>query len=358
MRILTVLAFCLMLALPAQSQENFSFFGDFRGRVELDRSSDKSDGTIRDDRDRMRVRGRFGFNYTRSERVAFGMRVRTGDPASVQSPHVTLGDGFSHKPLQIDKLFARVGFEGGSAWFGKNSNPFWHQNEMFWDDDVTLEGLSASYDINDFLEARVGYFILDTPSSNGFSDQSRMMSGQFVFSEGRFSGALGVRVFEQNPDQVDAGLQDMDYTLVTGSVYGSFEAGRNPVRVGIDISSNLEDYDSVMQNHDQTLAWVGSVRFGPSSEAGDWQLRYYYAHIEKYAVVGRFAQDDWVRWGSATSTRSSNFAGHEIRAVYTLGVNQNLVARFYMVDGLEKEATNAVSLESGTRIRLDWNISF
>jgi len=29
-----------------------------------------------------------------------------------------------------------------------------------------------------------------------------------------------------------------------------------------------------------------------------------------------------------------------------------------MVDGLEKEAANAVSLESGTRIRLDWNISF
>lgn len=358
MRLLSSLAFCLLLTAPAQSQDQLTFFGDFRARVELDRSSDTSDGAQRDDRDRMRVRGRFGFNYARSERVSFGMRLRTGSAAATQSSHVTLGDEFSHKSLQIDKVFARVGFEGGSAWFGKNSNPFWHQNEMFWDDDVTMEGLAAQYMFNEFIEARGGYFVLDTPSSNTFSDQSHMVGGQIVFTHRAINGAIGLTSFRENPDQSDARLEDMDYTIVSGSLYGSIDAGDRPLRIGFDVASNMEDYDAAFHNADQTLAWVASLRYGPSSSTGDWQFRYYYAHVEKFAVVGRFAQDDWLRWGSATSTRSSNFAGHELRAVYTLGVNQNLVARFYRVEGLEIEQAGSASLESGTRIRLDWNISF
>ncbi|MBT4603062.1 MAG: hypothetical protein HOC28_07980, partial [Bacteroidetes Order II. Incertae sedis bacterium] len=344
MRTLTLLLLFLMIASPAVSQDKLTFYGDFRGRVELDRNSDKSDGTTRDNRDRMRIRARFGLNYAHSNRVTLGMRIRTGDPASIQSPHITLGDGLSTKPIALDRVFARVTFDGGSVWFGKNSNPFWHQNELFWDDDVMLEGAAATYRLHDKVEARLGYFVLDTPSSNSFADQAKMLGGQLIASQGILTAAIGIQSIRENPDAVDTRLSDVDYTLVSGSMYADLRFNDRPVRVGLDIISNLENYDQVMYNHDQTSGFVASARYGSANKTGDWQFRYYFSYIQKYAVVGAFAQDDWVRWGSATSTRSSNFWGHEVRAVYVPGEGQNLVLRAYLVEALELESTGASAL--------------
>ncbi len=358
-----ILSMCLLLTLTvqtakAQMNEKLSFSGDFRSRIELDRSSDNSDGTTRDDRDRMRIRARFGLTYTFSERVSFGMRLRTGNPESAQSPHLTLGDEMSPLPIQLDKAFAQVRFSGGSAWFGKNSNPFWHQNEMFWDDDVTMEGLSGTYNIGDQLDIRAGYFILDSPNSNTFSDQASMLGGQLVYSSGPITGAVGVEKVRENSSVDDLKLGDLDYLFLKASLFGTFSIGKQDARLGVDVSSNMETYDDALFNHDQTLGYVLSARIGKSSSAGDWQFEYFYAHIEKYAVIGAFAQDDWLRWGSATTTRSSNFAGHEGRVVYTLGPKQNLMARLFTVEGIAKEKASSMTLETGTRFRIDWNIGF
>ena len=35
-------------------------------------------------------------------------------------------------------------------------------------------------------------------------------------------------------------------------------------------------------------------------------LGYYYAHMEALAVSSSYAQDDWVRWGTANQTRATN----------------------------------------------------
>ena len=33
-----------------------------------------------------------------------------------------------------------------AAWGGRNVTPFWQQNELFWDEDVTPTGLAGTYD--------------------------------------------------------------------------------------------------------------------------------------------------------------------------------------------------------------------
>ncbi len=58
---------------------------------------------------------------------------------------------------------------------------------------------------------------------------------------------------------------------------------------------------------------MAQVFYGGLGRRHEYQVSYTYAHIEDYAVVAFFAQDDWHRWGSAGETRSSNFAGHEVR---------------------------------------------
>ncbi len=347
-------------------KKKLELYGDMRFRVELDRNSTKSDGSERDNRDRLRFRFRFGFDYKHSDHFSFGGRLRSGSLASSQSPHVTLGNELTPKTIHIDKAYINAKWNSGFIWAGKNSFPFWKQNEMFWDDDVTPEGLAFSQSFKlgkSGIAANGGYFILDNSTSNTFGDQARLLGAQLAF-KGKMKGLKiqaggGIFVFREDTTQVDIRLADLDYTI---GVFGANLALKNwpkPVKIGVDFMANLENYDTTeVFNADQTTGYVASIKIGELKNKGDWLLGYYYAHIEEFAVVARYAQDDWVRWGSSTETRSSNFQGHEIRFAYALGSKNNLVARLYLVEGLKLRNAAATSEEDGTRFRIDWNIGF
>ncbi len=346
--------------------DRFHFSGDFRGRVELDRDSRKSDGSNRADRDRLRVRGRFSLTYAHSDHVQLGWRIRTGDPQSRQSPHVTLGDHFKTLPVALDRLYARVSAEHGWIWFGKNSNPFWHRNELFWDDDVTLEGVAGAVHLFETdgtaIQGRAGYFLLDIPLSNTFSDQTHMTATQLILSGSggnlSYTVATSYSAIRENPDAEDTRLADLDYSILAGSVSITYSGLSRPIRFGADFARNTETYDTGLYNRDQRAAFVLSAQTGSLSAPRQVLFRVTYAKVEKYAIVGPFAQDDWLRWGSATTTQSSNFKGFEFRAAYAIDKKQNVVARLYTVDGVERESATASALQSGTRFRLDWNIAF
>ena len=93
------------------------------------------------------------------------------------------------------------------------------------------------------------------------------------------------------------------------------------------------------------------VHLGKQKQQGDWLLGYYYADIETLAVNSSFAQDDWMRWGSATDTRGSDFHDHEFRFGYVLPWKWKVLARLYMV-----ESNN--NPEDGNRFRIDFNRKF
>jgi hypothetical protein len=124
-------------------------FGDFRLRFESDWDSKRANGTEREDRSRLRIRARFGARIDPNPYVSFGVRLRTGSRESQQSPHFTIsdfsGNATGPKSVVFDKWYAKVKYEGVSAWGGRNSFPFWKQNELFWDDDATPAGLAVRY---------------------------------------------------------------------------------------------------------------------------------------------------------------------------------------------------------------------
>ncbi len=360
----------LSVSTPLWAQQDeprkLNFSGDFRFRAEFDRDSQRSDGTQRDDRDRLRFRARFGLSYQYDEHISFGLRVRSGAAAATQSPHITLGSELTPKTFSLDKAFVRVASQSGWFWLGKNSFPFWTQNELFWDDDATPEGAAGAYTFGlragSSLTATGGLFILGTPTSNTFGDQARLVGGQLALKTGvgaaSVEAAGGLFAFREDPGQADPRLEDLDYSIGVAGARVTLNVGSKPVAIGADVMVNFEDYPATLFNDDQTTGYVGSLRVGSLNKKGDWLLGYYYAHVEKFAVVGRYAQDDWVRWGSATATRSSNFQGHEFRAALALGSKNNLVARFYLVDGIERESASATAKEDGARFRIDWNIGF
>ena len=375
-RSLSLLA-VLGLLIPAAAgaaifeKNGFKITGDFRARAEADFDSQRASGVPRDDRNRIRVRVRLGLDYAATDVFSFGLRLRSGSEDSHQSPHITVLDfddndtgdvhfNFDKWYLKArgDRLFRWLPSRETSIWIGRNSLPFWKQNELFWDDDVTPAGVAIGFK-NDTGESSFafngGYFSLPV----GMRDfAGNLAAAQLVFSGKSLTVAAGLLDVDANPADADAGrlLRGnglRDYSIWVGSLQGRF----GKWTLGADVMHNGESYSPTdpdpvtAANFDQTDGLVLSVKYGGLGNRGDWLAAYYYAEIETFAVNASYAQDDWVRWGSATETRGSDMEGSELRFAYALKKNVNLVARLYLVESI-------TTREDGSRFRLDFNYKF
>ncbi len=342
-----------------RTEKKFKFYGDFRFRAESDRNSRRTDGSYRDDRDRLRYRLRFGFKYNYNEHFELGGRIRSGNPLNQQSPHVTIGDDFRPDEISIDKAYLKYTYSNYWIWGGKNSMPFWRQNEMLWDDDVTPEGISTGGKLHlsneQFLSYVLGYYIANR-SNKKFSDDGNIIIAQLIFEpkikDHKLTASSGF-IFGNHLQNIPIpeGSFFMDYKIWASSI----QYKRNHFIFGADLYQNLENYadhpdmDDVYK--DQKTGYVGSVKYSIKK----FQFGYSYAHIEKYAVIDYFAQDDWIRWGTPTFTRSSNFKGHEFKARYHFNSQFNITFRSWFINGI---VTTGNHLESGNRFRLDLNFKF
>jgi hypothetical protein len=370
----------------AFASEKIQFDGDFRFRLEHDWSSQRSDGTERDDRARSRVRVRLGIEIAVSDYVDFGARLRTGADLSQQSPHLTILDfnsGDTGKAeFNFDKWYLRARSKSGriSGWAGRQKFPFWKQNDLFWTDDVTVMGLAGTRrqktGENSELAINVGYFSLPV-GMRSFSGQ--MGAVQIVYSTSfhnvGLTAAAGYYNVDANPSDLDAdplqnsftdpvnGLDDdillngdglRDYQMLVANVQAKLKVGERPLLFGVDLVSNEENYSemdpltSTAANAGETDGYVLSGQYGSTAERGDWLVGYYYAKIESLAVIASYAQNDWVRWGNGPQTRGSNLRGHEFRYAYAASSRLKIVARLYLVESI-------TTIEDGNRFRIDFD---
>lgn len=338
--------------------------GDLRLRYESDWDCRTADGMRRDDRERLRIRARVGLTIDPVSWGSFGLRLRTGASDSHQSPHVTLAD-FSGNPtgpngLGWDRWFVSFRSDRGTAWVGRNSFPFWTQNELFWDEDVTPMGLSLRYDHPigaGTLTVSAGYFALPDGMTRFVPHLS---AGQLVYSTDlgavTLTAAGGAFFFDgrSGAKYLRNGNGARDYAIWAGSVESRMNLGGLPVAAGADVMRNLKGYSAddpdpfTAANRDQTDGYVARITVGGLTGRGGWLAAYYYAYVEPFAVNASYAQDDWHRFGSATQTDASDFKGHEFRLAYALGGQVNLVARLYLVEAI-------TTAQEGKRFRVDFN---
>ncbi len=384
-----MLAMLFMVNVSAQDdvkkEKKLKLSADVRFRVEMDRNSDNSDGTTRADRDRFRYRARFGASYALNKNFEFGMRFRSGNPANQQSPHVTLGKGMDSDQFSIDKAYIKVKSNNGLwAWAGKNSMPFWEQNELLWDGDVNPEGLSfgGNFKLGDNakLVPVLGYYVLDQNSvtdTDGTTTQKFGDASNMNLFQVKFCNKFGDDKLTISTGIVNATLKD-DFETTDDFKYNiwatslQYKMKNIGLTFGLDYFSNLADYadltkavyDDVTETYvivdavsdrfeDQKTGYDVSVKYGK----GKFGAAFTYAAIQQYAVVDMFAQDDWVRWGNSDMTRSSNFQGFELNFKYKFTSKFNTTLRFWNVEGIEIR-DGGTDLETGTRIRLDFNIKF
>jgi hypothetical protein len=345
-----------------EKEKKFNFSGDVRFRTEIDRNSKRMDGTDREDRDRLRYRLRFALNYKMNNNFEIGARIRTGNPQNQQSTHITFGDEFDTDHIAIERAFIKAQTNNGLwIWAGKNSIPFWRQNESLWDDDVSPEGISAGgefkLDERSSLAPIAGVFIAGHSGKN-FSDDSSISVIQITFNRdignNKITASSGILRGSNLPNTPDGTHSFyLDYSIWASSMQYHFK--NIGLKLGLDYYINFEDYNDQEDIEEIFRDQKNGLVFSTIYNFKKWEFGYYYDTIEKYAVIDYFAQDDWVRWGNEFYTRSSNFSGHEFRINYSITDYLMTILRAYFVEGIK---TTETDLETGTRVRLDINFSF
>ncbi len=380
MRIKVLTLFCLLLFtawIYGQSEGSKSlklhFTGDFRFRIEQDWNSRKGDGSYRDDRSRLRYRARFGMKYQYNDWASFGFRIRTGYREKQQDSQLTLGDGFGEFatiPIGFEKLFFRVDYQWFEAWIGKNTFPFEKQDELFWSDNVYPEGIYAGASFrfeNSFIESlklSAAHFIVRS-SGNSFHKDEYLQVFQILSTHwnNRLKIYPAFYFFKNLPDIPDGNESFyLDYAVM--QLGTKMVILQKPyLTFGLDYYRNFEDYsknEHIPDNlRSQKTGIVSSVGWGKFSKKGDWMVKLFYTHLEKYAAVDFLAQNDWARWDYAAQGspdgRLTNFKGTELRAGYKVGKKFTLILRYFIVDQIIPLHTFT---ETGNRIRLDLNIGF
>lgn len=352
---------------PAKPVSPLTISGDLRLRYEWDWDSQNSAGVARTDRDRARARVRLGAGYKFSNEWSAGVRLRTGNPLSQQSPHLTFSssDGV-HDPLrvQLDRYFVQYKQGAFSGWAGRNGSPFWQQNECFWDDDVTPTGIAGTYEEKleqGSLATTMGAFYLPdgTNRLNG-----RMAGAQVKYTRpvkpSQFVLAAGLYYFDGKDGAKNLRNRNgaRDYLVGVLSAQWSTPVAKDlPLTLGADLFNNFRNYSAAdaaplaATNADETTGFVLSAQLGQLKQPHDWQLGYYYAHIGTFAVNASYSQDDWARFGSGPQSDVTDIKGHEFRATYVIAKNLNIAARLFLVEAI-------TSIQDGKRLRIDLNWKF
>lgn len=343
---------------------------DYRFRVEQDWNSVKSDGTLRDNRSRLRYRLRTGATYEKNW-YAFGLRIRTGDPNKQQDPQLTLGKGlkeFGTLPIGFEKAFFQIEKKTFKAWFGKNTYPFEKNNELFWSDNVFPEGIMVQKQINlqsNFLnkiKLTAGHFIIASNNTSFFDDAYFQGLQTSLISTGERVKVFPSIYFLRNIPDIPDGSHSflLNYTIM------HFGTKIKPLkdkllRVKFDYYHNIENYaqnNNILSSLvDQKSGYTLGLQYGKKGTKSDWFFKVTYGNLERYSVLDYMAQNDWARWDyssfNSPDGRLSNFQGAEFVVAYSLTDKITLVSKYYIVEQLIPYGT---SKETGQRIRFDIDI--
>ena len=366
-------------AVPLDEAGKLTVYGDARLRIEKDWDSYRGDGSQRDDRTRMRIRARLGAVWKPANFFEVGVRARTGNDDHQQSGHITIKD-FDDNPtgasdINLDKWYVQGIWKQLSVWAGRNSLPWWKQNSLFWDDDVTPKGAGLTFATaagQGNLTINGGYYELPA----GMRDYTgEAASLQIVYEQDSddmgFTFAGGVMDIDADATPGDyasilmlQGNALRDYTLWLAQVQLRIHTLPQKFYLGADYLHNSQNYSSNDPNvftafhHNDVDGYVLQAVYGDVKKGGDWLLGLYYTRLEALAIHNSYAQDDWVRWGTSDQTAASEMKGSEFRAGIGLGHNINVISRLFIVRGINRELPTDVRNQTGKRFRIDLNWSF
>ncbi|MFZ9060301.1 MAG: putative porin [Steroidobacteraceae bacterium] len=355
------LAQASVAARAASWAEKIRFAGDFRYRHEL------IDEDGRQERQRQRIRARFGLTAQVGESLTAGLRIATGGVSENRSTNATLGDANARKDLELD-----LGYltwkprDDLSLTLGKQVYPWFRPGSSFlYDSDSNPEGMALAWSGSSGAFANAwGFWLSESGSAaegnvSGLQVGWRGRSGLTVAASFHDYAALQGRslAFSGYPagnstyagdrlcvpvatDVAVARCYSDDYEILGLAVQYEASVGEWPLQLWADSVQNLavERLDS---------GFNLGARLGRASSPGSWELALVYQDVEADAQWGGFIDSDFA--GGDTQGRGWRLQGGWVPT-------RNALLQFTWID-----STRAVDLPAQRdyqRLQLDFSMKF
>jgi len=313
------------------SAKNWKWKGDIRLREEYRRKNPTGDGN---DVNRQRIRFRYGFETKANDQLVVGARFATANTSTGGNPNLnspistnqSFDTSFNHLAFWLDRAYVNYmpeipGVSHVKLSSGVIENPYWHREQLVWDDDLNFDGANLHVDedigpINVFTN--LGAYSLNTNINR--SSALWAMQGGTVVQPFKGSG-LGEVVDNLKLTGAIAYYDYMNVTSKASDATALANAG------GLSGSSaNLKDWNLVNPNFaiDSQIAeiplgcygdWVHNTaafdngngyllgfKVGNAQRPFDlkegWEAGYYFEHLEDNATFGAFTNSDFGNGGT------------------------------------------------------------
>ena len=388
-------------------------FGDVRYRHEGFYHQPHAKEQVVTARNRERIRARLGVQFAYSDELSATIRGATGNPNDPISTNENLTGNFTRKNFNLDWAYLTFtpgqsfGIRPGAASFtaGKFPNPIFRTGELVFDDDISAEGFSETFQL---LGQPLGP--LDQVKLHGLqwtfaeiaNKEDGWMFGGQVNPSLHFGGvqveaglaqywwlnpdliaqalsknttaftAAGAPVANSNfnsslvntnllvmktiqPPTTTPGKKPSAFTAITGYQSGFNQSNftlaatvpnvvlAQPLRLWADYVYNWEAAT------DDAHGWQSGLRLGQTKVKGDWSLYGFYEHLGQEAAISAFTSSEF-------GTQGTNVEGPAVGIDYLLLNPLTISARSYF--------TNFINRPSGmtnptlTRFQLDALVKF
>ncbi len=354
------------------------FKGDLRLRGEqIDQERVAAADVVEDaaNRDRARIRARFGFDATVSDKVKASFLIATGadDP---RSSNQTLGGSSTRKSVGLDLAYIDWAFmPGANLTAGKVKYPFFRPGQsLFYDGDYNPEGVAVAFDRGMLFGSAYGWVLEERANVNPARNNTdtvalgTQLGLKFPLLGGEtrvaahyydLNGAEGQAPFyasNANGNSTVArtfagsttGTQVLayDYTVLMGSAEMGTTLFDRPFTVWVDYAMNTAS------GVDEDTAYGVGATIGKASNAKTWEAGLFYQSIEKDALFAQMIDSDF---GDGTT----NADGWVLKAGYAPVRNITLNGTYFInsrtVCGTGSSPSNALCGTGIPEYDLDYN---
>jgi hypothetical protein len=391
---------CVLHAEEGKSwTDKIKFSGDFRYRYEFIGGEAYNSATNSKfrvyDRNRNRIRLRLGLQAMVNSDIDAYLRIATstansnanntisGDPVSTNQD---LSGGFTPKPIWLDRAY--VDYHPSAAkWLdargGRQPAPFQYNDELIWDGDLNVEGISLllnhKMDKNEVFLRGGGYWAGERAASSA----SKHALDQGVF-EGQLGGKLSTdkigamlavayidwgnvkdnpTVYKPNTGYgnslmpisgrgADTLGYKFDYNLFNVNANVSLKGGKVVPMLFGDFVTNTAAKKDTSAAYNKTLGtgWLVGLFLKFNKLPVDWDLTYDYRTLQKDAVIGAYSFSDPADGGT-------NYNGHRVTLGFAVMPNTRLGVT-YLRDTKDPDNSNSQRHLGYDRIQADCEVKF
>lgn len=376
---------------------------DFKGDLRLRHDTQwRDEGDNKYDRNRERLRLRFGFNTKITDFTKVGVRLVSGSGFQ-NTTNQSFDEHARGKKIFIDRAYASwQPFDFLTITGGKHENPLF-TTPLVWDPDVNPEGLSESLhvDMSDHISifSNLGqWFIEELEIKDSDRDPTLLafQLGTQIKPSKKITVELAGTYYDfKNLDELDwdndGSLDDTTAFLGYNNKYGQqmiFDSnkkllnefqcwelmaklkikdvlpvpfsifGNYIINVGADIDELMEkgvdpgDSDPAdlarYGGDDRDTGWLIGLSVGSENKKGDWYTKYHYQVLEDYAFPAVFVDSDFHGGGT-------NNKGHYVHGGYFLADNIQARATGFVT---KRDDERKDGKKDEDRVQLDIVINF